>query len=232
VNAQRTIHQAEAVAWLKERETLAGASVVTSLPDVSELPQLGFAGWCRWFEDAAAVVMGSVPAEGVAIFFQSDIRHAGLWVDKGAMVARSAERAGGYLLFHRIVCRHPAGTLSSGRATYSHLLGFASAARPPSGHPRADVIPDAGLMPGKKAMGVNACLAACQFVLQDTPTRTIVDPFCGWGTVLAVANALGMDSVGVDLSSRMCRRARVLDLSGEVNGALGRVVPSPAVCRR
>jgi hypothetical protein len=210
------IHQAEAIAWLKEQGTLAGASVITSLPDVSELPQLGFAGWCRWFEDAAAVVMQSVPAEGVAIFFQSDIRHAGLWVDKGAMVARGAERAGGHLLFHRIVCRHPAGTLSTGRATYSHLLGFASVPRPPSGRSRADVIPDAGFVPGKKAMGVLACVEACRFVLQETPTRTIVDPFCGWGTVLAVANSLGLDAVGVDLSSRMCRRARVLDLSNSL----------------
>ena len=70
----RVIHQAEAVAWLKARGPLAGASVVTSLPDVSELPSLGFEGWCRWFEEAAAVVMDSVPPEGVAIFFQSDIR--------------------------------------------------------------------------------------------------------------------------------------------------------------
>jgi hypothetical protein len=209
----RVIHQAEAVAWLKARGTLTGASVVTSLPDVSELPSLGFEGWCRWFEEAAAVVMGSVPPEGVAIFFQSDIRHAGHWVDKGAMVARGAERAGGHLLFHRIVCRLPAGTLSSGRATYSHLLAFAPVARSASGRPRADVIPDAGFVPGKKAMGVNACLEACRFVLQETPTRTIVDPFCGWGTVLAVANALGMDAVGVDLSARMCRRAQVLNLA-------------------
>jgi len=209
----RVIHQAEAVAWLKARGTLAGASVVTSLPDVSELPNLDFEGWCCWFEDSAAVVMGSVPPEGVAIFFQSDIRHAGHWVDKGAMVARGAERVGGHLLFHRIVCRLPAGTLSSGRATYSHLLGFAPVRRPQSGRPRADVIPDAGFVPGKKAMGVNACLEACRFVLQETPTRTIVDPFCGWGTVLAVANALGMDAVGVDLSARMCRRARVLNLA-------------------
>jgi DNA modification methylase len=65
-------------------------------------------------------------------------------------------------------------------------------------------------MPGKKAMGVRACLEACRFVLEETPTRTVVDPFCGWGTVLAVANALGMDAVGVDLSLRMCRRARTL----------------------
>ena len=216
MNAQRVIHQAEAIAWLKARGTLAGASVVTSLPDVSELPQLGFDGWCRWFEDAANAVMHSVPSEGVAIFFQSDIRHAGHWVDKGAMVERGAERAGGHLLFHRIVCRHPPGTMSAGRATYSHLLGFASVRRAPSGRPSADVIPDAGFTPGKKAMGLKACLEACRFVLQETSTRTIVDPFCGWGTVLAVANALGMNAEGVDLSPRMCRRARVLDLSDKV----------------
>ncbi len=211
-NPQRVVHQAEAVAWLKVQGTLTGASVVTSLPDVSEI-RLDFPGWRRWFEDAAAAIMAAVPPEGVAIFFQSDIRHAGLWVDKGALVTRGAERAGGHLLFHRIVCRHPAGTLSAGRATYSHLLGFAPVPRPPSGRPRADVIPDAGFVPGKKAMGVNACLEACRFVLQETPTRTIVDPFCGWGTILAVANALGLVAVGVDLSARMCRRARVLDLT-------------------
>ena len=45
-----------------------------------------------------------------------------------------------------------------------------------------------------------------------TPTRTVVDPFCGWGTVLAVANAVGLDAVGVDCSARMCRKARALHL--------------------
>jgi hypothetical protein len=206
------------LAWLKEQGILKGASVITSLPDVSEVPRLGFDGWCRWFNEAAAAVMAAVPESGVAIFFQSDIRHAGRWVDKGAMVAAGAERASGTLLFHRIVCRRPAGTLSTGRATYSHLMGFAKAARSPSGRSRADVIPEAGFMPGKKAMGVKACLEACHFVLQETPTRTIVDPFCGWGTVLAVANGLGMDAVGVDLSSRMCRRARTLQVQVDEPG--------------
>jgi hypothetical protein len=216
--AQRVVHRAEAVAWLKKQGTLAGASVITSLPDVSEVPRLGFDGWCHWFEEAAATVMGAVPHAGVAIFFQSDIRHAGRWVDKGAMAAAGAERAGGVLLFHRIVCRHSAGTLSTGRATYSHLLGFAPVVQPPSGRSRVDVIPEAGFMPGKKAMGMRACLEACRFVLEETPTRIIVDPFCGWGTVLTVANALGMDAVGVDLSSRMCRRARTLQLEVDAPG--------------
>ena len=77
----------------------------------------------------------------------------------------------------------------------------------------ADVLPDAGFRPGTKAMGVNACLEACRYVLAETATRTIVDPFCGFGTVLAVANALGLDAVGVDLSARMCRKARTLAIT-------------------
>jgi hypothetical protein len=209
----RTVHHADALDWLREAGRLAGASVVTSLPDVSELPALGLDGWRRWFEDAAALVMQAVPDEGVAIFFQSDVRRAGLWIDKGAMVARAAERAGMGTLFHKIVCRKPAGTVTHGRASYSHLLGFARVLRPSVQRATPDVLPDGGFQPGAKSMGVLACLDACRFVISETTTRTIVDPFCGWGTVLAVANALGLDAVGVDLSARMCKRARRLTLA-------------------
>ncbi len=217
---QRTVHHTEALAWLRAQVRLSGASVITSMPDTSEVPGLGFDGWQRWFEDAAAAVMDAVPDDGVAIFFQSDIRHGGLWVDKGALVARAADRAGVGLLFHKIVCRKPPGTVTFGRASYSHLLCFARTLRPTADRSTADVLPDAGFMPGTKAMGGNACVDACRFVLAHTRTRTIVDPFCGYGTVLAVANALGLDAVGVDLSARMCRRARVLQLpSGDAGAA-------------
>jgi hypothetical protein len=207
---RRTVHQADALTWLRATGPLQGASVVTSLPDVSELPALSLEEWRSWFHEAAALTMQSVPIEGVAIFFQSDIKRNGLWLDKGAMVTRAAERVGMGLLFHKIVCRKPPGTVTFGRASYTHLLGFARELRPPLRRATADVLPDAGFMPGAKSMGVNACVEACRFILGETTTRTVVDPFCGWGTVLAVANALGLDAVGVDLSIRMCRRARAL----------------------
>src|SRR5687768_16875702 len=183
---RRVVHQGDALEWLRSQGRLAGSSVVTSLPDVSEVPTLGFAGWKQWFVDAAAATMSAVPDDGVAIFFQSDIRHEGLWVDKGALVNAGAERAGMNLLFHKIVCRKPPGTISFGRASYAHLLGYARVVPPtlassPPGSP--DVLPDGGWKPGVKAMGVNACLEACRFVRAVTPTRTIVDPFCGYGTV-------------------------------------------------
>ncbi len=211
----RVVHHADAPAWLRDAGRLAGASVVTSLPDVSELPGLGLDGWRRWFVEAATLTMRSVPDEGVAIFFQSDIRQNGVWLDKGALVARAAEEAGLALLHHGIVCRLPPGTFTSGRASYAHLIAFGRLPRAPLRSARADVLPDGGFKPGQKAMGVLACVAACRMVLSETPTRTVVDPFCGYGTVLAVANALGLDAVGVDRSAKMCRRARTLKLAVE-----------------
>lgn len=209
----RTVHHGDALPWLRAAGTLAGASVITSLPDVSELPALGIDGWRRWFEEAALLTMQAVPDDGVAIFFQSDVKRAGLWIDKGALVSRAAERAGTALLFHKIVCRKPPGTLTRGRASYSHLLGFARVLRPSLLNATPDVLPDGGAQPGVKSMGVLACVDACRFVIAETTTRTVVDPFCGWGTVLAVANALGLDAIGVDVSARMCKRARRLTVT-------------------
>jgi hypothetical protein len=218
----RSVFHADALPWLRAHAPLPGASIVTSLPDVSEVPALGLEGWQRWFAEAAAAIVGAVGDQGAAIFFQSDVRHGGLWIDKGALVIRAAEDAGARLLFHKIVCRKPPGTVTIGRASYSHLLGFARVLRPSLRSCTADVLADAGFMPGRKSMGVAACVDACRFVLAETATRTIVDPFCGYGTVLAVANALGLDAIGVDLSARMCRRAQTLRIELGRGGRDGR----------
>jgi tRNA G10 N-methylase Trm11 len=58
-------------------------------------------------------------------------------------------------------------------------------------------------------MGSAACETAIRFVLGHTACRTIVDPFCGQGSILAAANAHGLDAIGVELSRRRASRARV-----------------------
>jgi len=40
----------------------------------------------------------------------------------------------------------------------------------------------------------------------------VIDPFCGQGTVLAVANEMGMDALGVELSRKRCRTALTMKL--------------------
>ena len=216
----RLVIQAEALAWLNENASASTDAVITSLPDVSELPLLGpgLDGWKSWFVDAAARVMTWTQPGMPALFFQSDVRHHGQWVDKAYLVQKAAERVGAGLVFHKIVCRQPAGTLTQGRPSYSHLLAFSIGTPVIPKKPSADVLPDAGEMPWSRAMGTLACEAACRFLLNETAARRVVDPFCGKGTVLAVANTLGLDALGVELSGKRCRAARKLGLAALSSG--------------
>ena len=147
-------------------------------------------------------------------FLQSDVRHRGTWVDKSYLVLRAVEEERADLVWHKIVCRKPAGTATYGRASYAHMLCVSPSARPVPRTARPDVLPDAGFMPFSKAMGVDACRLACAYLVDETATRLVVDPFCGHGTVLAVANAVGLDALGVDLSARCCKAARKLTIEG------------------
>jgi hypothetical protein len=210
----RVVHHGDALAWLRERDTLEGASVVTSLPDVSELGALSHDEWERWFSDAVELVVSRVPPNGLAIFFQTDVKLEGRWIDKAALVGRGAERAGAALLFHGIVLRVPPGVVpkTSVRAGYSHLVAWSRGVKLEAGVATPDVIGSAGRATWTRGMGVNACRAACEAIVRLTDTRVIVDPFCGHGTVLAVANAMGLDAIGVELGGRRARRARALRL--------------------
>jgi hypothetical protein len=204
---RRTVIQAEARAWLAANPAAPGTSVITSLPDVSELPALGFDGWRRWFVATARQVIGWVPEGGVAIFFQSDVFHQGQWVDKGYLVMAAAEAAGAALAWHKIVCRKPPGTVTLGRSAYSHMICVTPGSRPPRRGTGPDVLPDGGPKSWSKAMGEAACKAACRYLRDETRTTLVVDPFCGQGSALAVANGFGMDALGIDLSPRRCRIA-------------------------
>ena len=209
---KREIHHADGIAWLREQTLEATHALVTSLPDVSELPHLGFEGWREWFIETSALVCERTHPDAVSVFFQTDIKRDGAWVDKAYLVQRGAEAAGAALLWHKLVCRKPPGTTSFGRPAYAHLLCFSKALRISPGASSPDVLPSLGDMPWSRAMGVDACEFVCRFLLERTGCRTVVDPFCGQGTVLAVANRVGMDGIGVELSKKRVKRARNLRL--------------------
>jgi hypothetical protein len=215
----RGIFHADAIAWLRERGCIAGACVVTSLPDVSEV-NLALPAWRTWFLDTVRLVVDAVPAESAALFFQSDIRRDGRWIDKGALVVRAAEDAGAHVLFHKLVARRPPGVLTLGRPGYTHLIAVSRALRCPDTLPIPDIVIDPGPQLWVRAMGVRAAAHAVRFA-RDTVgpalgrAPVIVDPFCGVGTVPAVANALGLDAVGVELARKRAEQARLLTVRAE-----------------
>lgn len=214
----RTVHCADALTWLAQQGTLGGCSVVTSLPDVSEVG-LSLEPWKRWFGEAAGAVLRAIPDDGVAVFYQSDLKKGGVWTDKSYLVMRAAEAEGVALLWHKVVLRMPPGTISHGRPGYSHMLCFSRGIREDLGKASADVLPDAGEMTWVRAMGLEACAAALGWIAKHTRTRVIVDPFCGVGTALAAANALGFDAVGVELNRKRAKQARELSIARSVHGA-------------
>jgi hypothetical protein len=206
----RSVVRADAIEWMDANVAPPDASVITSLPDVSELAGHDLAAWRAFFLAAARRVIRWTPPEGVAIFYQSDIRMGGAHIDKGYLVLRAAEEEEAPAIWHKIVCRKPPGFIAHGRASYSHMIAVTRGVVPPMRAPGPEVLPDAGPMPWSRAMGATACRVACRYLLDNTKTRVVVDPFCGRGTVLAIANELGLDAIGIDISEGRCRKARAI----------------------
>ncbi len=204
----RTVHQGDGIEFLRARTPLpADHAIFTSLPDHSEVPALGVDGWKAWFVDTVALACAAIADDAVAVFYQTDVKHDGRWIDKGYLVMRGAEQAGASLLWHKVVCRVAAGTTTFGRPAYAHLLAVSRARRVSPGESTPDVLPALGDMSWSRAMGSAAAEVAIAF-LASTGARVIVDPFCGQGTALAAANAHGLDAVGVELSRRRAAKAR------------------------
>ena len=209
VEPKRTVHCADAIPWMQATGPITGACAITSLPDVSEVG-LALPAWRAWFLDAVRRVVDSVPEGSAAVFFQSDIKRDGGWIDKGALVIRAAEDAGARVLFHKIICRRPPGMLTMGRPGYTHLIAVSRLLKCPDVLPIPDVVVDAGRQVWIRAMGVRAAAHAVRFARDQVGAKTIFDPFCGVGTVLAVANGFGLDALGIEKSRKRCEQARAL----------------------
>lgn len=203
----REVHTADAMDWLRGRGPMPGCSIVTGLPDVSEVG-MGVAQWLAWFDLAAHAVFDIVPDDGVAVFFQTDLRGSGSTVDKGTLLQNVAAKHGMSLLFSKIVCRLPPGTFAFGRPAFTRFLAFSVTARLPGNLPIPDVIVDDGPRVWTRAPGLLVIGAAMRFVCAATKSTTIVDPFCGKGTFLAVANAYGLDAIGVEKNRSRAAEAR------------------------
>jgi hypothetical protein len=207
IDPAREVIQGDGLAFLARGRLPDDHAIFTSLPDHSELPALGVDGWRRWFVDTAARCCDAVGDRAVAVFYQTDVKHDGRWIDKGHLVLCGADAAGAHAVWHKVVCRVPAGTTTFGRPAYAHLVCVSRDYRVAPGASTPDVLPELGDMSWSRAMGAAACEVAIRFIA-STGARVVVDPFCGQGTALAAANAHGLAAIGVELSRRRAAKAR------------------------
>ena len=93
------------------------------------------------------------------------------------------------------------------------MIAVSRALRCPDALPIPDVVTDPGRQPWVRAMGIRAAAHAVRFARDQVRASLVLDPFCGVGTVLAVANALGLDALGVERSTKRCEQARQLTVA-------------------
>lgn len=211
---ERTMREvicADALPWLEGRRAV--GAVVTGLPDAAEI------GWpveryLPWFRNAARLAMLAATPAAPAVFCQTDRKADGQWHSKAALLFQASGEAGLRCLWHKIVLRRATGATDLHRPGYSHVIAFSREGRPGAATP--DVL-GVGKTVYSNGMPLNVALAAVRFAAQSSDT--ICDPFCGRGTTLAVAEALGLRAVGVDIDPAQCAAARRLRLTPPATAA-------------
>jgi hypothetical protein len=213
-SSERDVFCEDAIQWLKTHGAQKNISIVSSLPDWSEFPRLSLDDWKKWFTESASLILSNCDEAGFTFFYQSDIKVDGTWVDKSFLCQKAAEETGHALLFRKMVCRAPAGTLTFGRPSFSHLLCFSKRFRIRElSQSTSDILIHPGAPTWKRGMGLQTCLEIAKFIKKHQPTHLLVNPFCGEGAMLAAANHVGLRAAGVEKSAKRAEAARLLQIS-------------------
>ena len=190
----------------------------------------------QWVVQVVSQILNILPPNQVAIFYQTPGRTSGIdggWLDKGFLCQLGAREAGARCVWQKIALDGPPGIERAGRPAFVNMMCFSKLHRLPphdSGFKTVDVL-FRGRLAYQKAMGRDACLVAVEYCSRWVDRRgsgddgtaaytsdhnanpgahaaaAVLDPFCGYGTVLAAANQIGTSAFGMDISTECCKRA-------------------------
>lgn len=196
----------DALVWLKSQKSNSLTNIVTGIPDLDEVGMTS-AKYLEFFEKSVDLIFQKVHSSSYVIFMVTDRKHQKVWIDKSFLISQVAHRHGIPLRWHKIILLRPVGSTHIQRPTYQHFLCFSRDSGP------GEATPDL-LMCGKKAYKNASCPVATahaiDFLKRYAPSKSVIDPFVGRGTVLEIAQRKGFTGIGVDLDPRQCSAAREL----------------------
>ena len=198
----KTVIHADSLQWLPAHRDQ--GSIVTSLPDASEIGIEDLCEYEKWVRRAATECFLSASENCPVIFVQTDRRKSGRQFSKAHLLMKIAQEQGWFLLWHKIELSAEVGKSNLYRPTFRNMLCFGKG-KMSAGQATPDVIP-----PSKRlyvmAFGFEAARVCVEFCKRFT--NRVCDPFCGQGTVLHVSEGMGLHSVGVDIDPKVCEIAR------------------------
>lgn len=201
---ERIVFCDDAHNWLSKNKNV--KAMITSLPDMEEVC-MGEKDWEDWIKKTCKLIINSLDDDGIVIFYQTDRKYNGQVIDKKTLISKEFIELDYKNIFNKIVLKQKPNTVNLFRPTFTNLFGFSK--KITSGKATPDVI-DCGKMVYKNAMGLNACKTAIDFINTKININTIVDPFCGQGSVLKIANNMGFNSLGIEILKEQCLKAEKL----------------------
>ena len=195
----KSIICADAIEWLKSNTCEA---VFTSPPDAEEIGRT-LDEWEGWFRNAVSLCFRA--ASGPVVFYVTDRKSGGRIYSKAGIVLSESATCGAIPAWHKICLRRDVGKTDLHRPTFTHLLAFNGQ----PGRASPDVI-QRGEAVYRNGTGIAAARVAVEWIMKQA--ESITDPFCGQGTILAVAEALGIPSTGIDIDETQCEKSRSLVL--------------------
>lgn len=204
----RTVHQMDAIKWLKSQNNNTLSHIICSIPDASEL-QMSQHKYPAYFGDTVELLCKKLSAKGYLILVQTDRKSNGQVFSKATLATQRAGKAGCNLMWHKIALLAQVGKIHNMGFTtgYTHVLCYSRSNKP--GAASADVIPSS-LRTWKNGMPLAAAKVAVDFVKQQQKVMAgaIYAPFCGKGTILALADKANLQSVGIEIDKARCTDAR------------------------
>lgn len=193
----------DAFDYLKEFKQKA---IITSLPDMDEI-NMDIPEWTKWITRACIQLAAALDDDGIIFFYQTNRKHKGYLIDKSWMITNCFYFLGYKKIHEKIVLKQKVNTVSLFRPAHSKIFSFSKKLTSGKGVPE---VFDTGKMLYKNAMGYNAAKSCVNYIKKHVDTDTILDPFCGQGSVLKIANDMGMNAIGIDILKEQCKLAKKL----------------------
>lgn len=202
-----TYHVADALDWLQQPQNMKHGAIITGPPDPAEIG-MDPHDYPAWLDQVLTLSLRATKGGTPCTFIVTDRKADGGTISKAHAAMTLAHDHGMRLLWHKVVLRRDPGKVDLHRPGYSHLLAFGDdRVRPGTATP--DVIPT-GQRLYANGTDTRAATVAIRHALLHT--THITDPFCGRGTIPALAAAMGATAVGVDIDPAQVERARALQV--------------------
>lgn len=217
------------ITYLNSISNLEG-SLMCGIPDIDDISFLSKTyfnqpdqrirnnAYKKWFIDCVELIFNKLNDGEYAIFSQTDSKIINPnsemigWNDKSVWIALANEKCNCNcnLMWHKISTSLDENNIIGGyqyRTCYTHLICYGKNVSYNAGLFMTPDIIDRGEMIWNKSIGIESCILCMCFLKYVAKTSCVVNPFSGYGTILAVANYFGLKSIGIEISNKRANKS-------------------------